>query len=261
LKVAETLMQMERFGEALQAYQCIRARKEVLAMLVELIAKRDRGIASLTRRGRFLPARLDLQLERHSLQREGALKMKATLEKEANYDAVLYYRIGRCFAALERYWEARLAFRQVYDAYPGFEERPNVLYALASSYYMLTPENPAEDKLKLCDEADKLLVEFLTKYGKDRSESAQAADMRVKLTARTKDPVRLDKVFEEVEALLKGSPNQSAIRAQRIHACLGRGDFDKARVLCANFLKEAAAEDPQRKLVEEMAALIPPEKK
>ena len=261
MKVAEALMQAEKFDEALRAFQNLRKKKEVLDTLKSLQKDYERTIADLsTRTGpKVLGAAVNLQrLDRMKFFLAQAKGMVIALEKEANYDAVLYYRIGRCFAALQRYWEARVAFKHVYETYEKFDDRPNVLYALAYSLYMLTPEDPADRSFKsLSAETDALLVDFLKKYGKERSESAQVADMRVNLANRTKDPALLNKVFEEVDELIKGSPNHSAYQAQRIHAYLGQYDFPKAKELADKYLAEAPADDPQRELVEYMSALIP----
>lgn len=259
MKVAESLMVAKRFDEALKAFQNIRKKKEVVATLKALDADYARVITSLeARTGRNVPgAAANMQrLDRMKLFQKQAQALTANLEKEANYDAVLYYRIGRCFAALDRYWEARLAFRYVYDEFPKFEDRPNVLYALAYCHYQLTPQDLAEDRLKMAEETDKLLVDFLTRY-KDREETTQVADMRVNLANRSKDPERVNRIFEEVSELIKGSPNYSAYQAQMVNNYLSQFKFPEAQKLADEFLKTTAADDPQREVVEYMRALIP----
>jgi tetratricopeptide (TPR) repeat protein len=261
MKVADALMSAEKFDEALKAFQNLRRKKEVLDTLKSLQGDYERTIASLaTRTGpKVFGAAANLQrLDRLKVFLAQTKAMITTLDKEANYDAVLYYRIGRCFAALERYWEAKVAFQHVYDSYTKFEDRPNVLYALAYCLYMLTPEDPSDATFKsLSEQADAKCIEFLKAYGKDRSEAAQVADMRVNLANRTKDPARLNQVFEEVDEQIKGSANHSAYQAQRIHAYLGQYDFPKAKELADKYLADAPADDPQRELVEYMSALIP----
>ncbi len=261
MKLADSLMTAEKFDEALKAFQNLRRKKEVLDTLKSLQSDYERTIAGLAARTgpKVFGAEKNLQrLDRMKVFLAQTKAMITMLEKEANYDAVLYYRIGRCFAALERYWEAKVAFQYVYDTFEKFEDRPNVLYALAYCLYMLTPEDTSDPTFKsLSEQADARCVEFLKLYGKDRSEAAQVADMRVNLANRTKDPDRLNKVFEEVDEQIKGSPNHSAYQAQRIHAYLGQFDFPKAKELADKFLAEAPADDPQRELVEYMSALIP----
>lgn len=261
MKVAESLMGAGegKFEEALQAFQNIRKKKEVVDTLKALDADYGRAITGLeARTGRNVPgAAANMQrLDRMKFFQKQAQTLATNLEKEANYDAVLYYRIGRCFAALERFWEARLAFRYVYDEFPKFEDRPNVLYALAYCNYQLTPQDLAEDRLKMAAETDKLLVEFLTKY-KDREETTQVADMRVNLANRTKDPDKVNKIFEEVSELIKGSPNYSGYQAQMVNNYLSQFKFPEAQKLADEFLNSAAADDPQREVVEYMRALIP----
>jgi len=261
MKLADSLMMAEKFEDALKAFQNLRRKKEVLDTLKSLQTDYERTINSLAARTgpKALGAAANLQrLDRMKVFLAQTKAMVTDLEKQANYDAVLYYRIGRCFAALERYWEAKVAFQHVYDSYDKFEDRPLTLYSLAYSLYMLTPEDAADSTFKsLHDQADAKCVEFLKAYGKDRAEAAQVADMRVNLANRTKDPARLNQVFEEVDEQIKGSPNQSAYQAQRIHNYLSQYNFDKAKELVDKFLGEAAADDPQRELVEYMGALIP----
>ena len=261
MKVAESLMGAEKFEEALQAFQNIRKKKEVLDTLKGLVGDYDRTIASLSKQtgARVAGSAAILQrLDRIKFFQLQAKAMIGVLEKEANYDAVLYYRIGRCFAALKRYWEAKVAFRYVYEEYPKFEDRPNVLYALAYCYYMLTPEDLGEDKLKLAKDTDDLLVKFLSEPAyKDKPEISQIADMRVNLANRSKDPVIINKVLAEVNEQIKGSPNYWAYQAQSVYAYLGQYDFAKVTDIADKFLAEAPQDAPEREMVEYMSALVP----
>ena len=258
MKLAESLMQSEKFQEALAAFQNIRKKKEVVDTLKDLDADYARAIASLSKRvGPKMPnAAANLQqLDRIKFFQVQAKTMITNLEKEANYDAVLFYRIGRCFAALERYWEARVAFKYVLDNFPKYEDAPNVLYALAYCYYNLAPVVPDEDNLKMGDEAKKYCREFLTKY-KDRAEASQVAEMLITLAARTKNPEEVNKVFDEVMDLIKDSPNRAGFLAQQVQNYLQQYEFDKARDAADKFLSDPkTADDPTREAVEYMRGL------
>ena len=257
MKLAESLMQGEKFQEALAAFQNLRKKKEVVDTLKDLDADYTRAIASLSKRvGPKMPnAAANLQqLDRIKFFQSQAKTMITNLEKEANYDAVLFYRIGRCFAALERYWEARVAFKYVLDNFPKYEDAPNVLYALAYCYYNLAPVIADEDNLKMGEEAKKYCREFLTKY-KDRAEGSQVAEMLITLAARTKNPEEVNKVFDEVMDLIKDSPNRTVFLAQQVQNYLEQYEFDKARDKADKFLSEAPADDPMREAVEYMRGL------
>ncbi len=257
MKLAESLMQGEKFDEALAAFQNIRKKKEVVDTLKDLDGDYTRAITSLSAKvGPKMPgAAANLQqLDRIKFYQAQAKAMITNLEKEANYDAVLFYRIGRCFAALERYWEARVAFKYVLENFPKYDDAPNVLYALTYCFYNLSPVNPDEDNLKMGEEAKKYCREFLTKY-KDRAESAQIAEMLITLAARTKNPEQINKVFDEVMDLIKDSPNRSGFLAQQVQNYLQQYEFDKAKDAADKFLSEAAQDDPTREAVEYMRGL------
>lgn len=257
MKLAESLMGSDKYDQALFAFQNLRKKQEVLDTLKALDGDYSRAITSLSARvGPKMPnaAANMQQLDRMKMYQAQAKAMITTLEKEANYDAVLYYRIGRCFAALNRYWEARLAFQYVLENFPKYEDVPNVLYALAFCYYNLAPLVPDEDNLKMGEQAQKLCREFLTKY-KERAEASQVSEMLITLATRTKDPEKINKVYEEVMDLIKDSPNRTVFLAQQVQNYLEQYDFDKARDAADKFLSDAPKDDPMREAVEYMRGL------
>lgn len=257
MKLAEGLMNADKYDQALVAFQNLRKKQEVLDTLKDLDGDYSRAITSL--KGRIGPkmpnsAANMQQLDRITMYQKQAQEMIKILEKEANYDAVLYYRIGRCFAALNRYWEARLAFQYVLENFPKYEDAPNVLYALAFCYYNLTPVDPSADNLKMGEQTKKLCRQFLEKY-KERAEASQVSEMLITLATRTKNPEEINKVFEEVMDLIKDSPNRSAFLAQQVQNYLEQYDFDKARDAADKFLSDAPKDDPLREGVEYMRGL------
>ncbi|HWB07418.1 MAG TPA: tetratricopeptide repeat protein [Verrucomicrobiales bacterium] len=257
LKLADGLMQADKPDQALAAFQNLRKQKEVVDTLKILDADYTRGIAALAplTAPRMPNASANLQqMDRMKFFQAQAKAMIASLEKEKNYDAVLFYRMGRCFAALERFWEARLAFKYVLDNFPTFEDIPAVHYALTFCYYSLAPQNPDEDNLGISKEAQRLCREYLTKY-KDKSESSQVAEMLVTLASRTKNPEQINQVYEEVMDLIKDSPNRTVFLAQQVQNYLGQYDFDKARDAADKFLAAAPPDDPMREAVEYMRGL------
>jgi TolA-binding protein len=257
MKLADGLMGDGKPDQALVAFQNLHKQKEVIETLKELDADYTRAIAAIApRTAPRVPnsATYLQQMDRMKFFQSQAKSMITALEKEKNYDAVLFYRIGRCFAALSRFWEARLAFKYVLDNFPTFEDTPSVLYALAFCYYSLAPVNPDEDNLKISEEAQKYCREYLTKY-KDKSDASQVAEMLVTLASRTKVPEKINQVYEEVMDLIKDSPNRTTFLAQQVQNYLEQYDFDKARDAADKFLGSTAADDPMREAVEYMRGL------
>ena len=257
LKLADALMGDNKPEEALPAYQNLRKHKEVVDTLKELRDDYGRLIKSLSARvGPKDPNVIanQQQLARVKQYEAQAKAMIEALEKEQNYDAVVFYRIGRCFAALGRFWEARLAFQYVLDKFPKFEDAPSVLYALTYCHYNLTPADLTQDNMKMGEETQKLCRQFLSKHP-DREETQQVAEMLITIATRSGDPAKINTVYEEVMDLIKDSPNKSVFLAVQVQNYLEQYDFDKARDAADKFLGSAPADDPQREAVEYMRGL------
>ena len=257
LKLADALMGDNKPEEALPAYQNLRKHKEVVDTLKELREDYGRLIKSLSARvGPKDPNVIanQQQLARVKQYEAQAKAMIEALEKEQNYDAVVFYRIGRCFAALGRFWEARLAFQYVLDKFPKFEDAPSVLYALTYCHYNLTPADLTQDNMKMGEETQKLCRQFLSKHP-DREETQQVAEMLITIATRSGDPAKINTVYEEVMDLIKDSPNKSVFLAVQVQNYLEQYDFDKARDAADKFLGSAPADDPQREAVEYMRGL------
>lgn len=257
LKLADALMGDNKPEEALPAYQNLRKHKEVLDTLKDLREDYGRLIKSLSARvGPKDPNAIanQQQLAKVKLYEAQAKAMIEGLEKEQNYDAVVFYRIGRCFAALSRFWEARLAFQYVLEKFPKFEDAPNVLYALTYCYYNLTPTDLSQDNMKVADETQRLCREFLKKYA-DKEQAQQVAEMLITIATRSGDPAKINTVYEEVMDLIKDSPNKSVFLAVQVQNYLEQFEFDKARDAADKFLNQAAQDDPQREAVEYMRGL------
>ncbi len=103
---------------ALRAYRHIRTRESILQMQRTWIQTLEERLAALNQAGGSGLAKLTRAFrERRRL--EGSLHRARTLldklMETPSYDAGLWHRIGRCFFAVDRNWEARVAFRRVVD--------------------------------------------------------------------------------------------------------------------------------------------------
>ena len=147
LKLADELMNGKKEEKALQAYQNLRKKDEVLATLKEVSAEYERSVNRLSalvaaKSGDSVTASAQLDSIRlYAAQTKAQIEQ---LEKEQNYDAIVFFRISRCFAQLGRFWESRLGFQWLYENFKDFEDRPVVLYLLIYSNAKLAPGTAVE---------------------------------------------------------------------------------------------------------------------
>lgn len=132
LKLGDEMMEKKAFKEALGAYQLVRKKSEISRIQKEQIAK------------------LETQLKTAKGVRKDELetKLKANqeimeeIEKRTDYDASLYYRLGRCYYEMgapkedgtagdaSRLWQATLAFEVIVNEFKEFSQRDKCMYGL-----------------------------------------------------------------------------------------------------------------------------------
>lgn len=257
LKTADALMREEKYESALVAYQNLRRKKEVVAILKDLVTAYEQrvkrlqaGIAAKAGNAAVLAASLD----RTKLSLSQATAQLGELEKQANYDAVVVYRIGRCFAQLGRYWEARLALDWVYNTFPEFEDRPVVLYTLAFCLFQLSPQSAEQDGMKLLSRTAGICREYLKQYS-DGERAGEIAEMLIATEQRFNDSARTAAAMDEVMQYLANSPNKDRFLAIQVQSYLEQFQPAKAREAADRFLAQAAKESPLLEDVKYMRAL------
>lgn len=117
LKLGDKMIEEKRYREALAAYQSVRRKSEVARLQKERIARIQDAINKGTGNKEELEAKLAAD--------KGMLD---ELEKRTDYDASLYYRLGRCYFEMARPWEAILAFDAVVSDYKDFPQRDKAMY-------------------------------------------------------------------------------------------------------------------------------------
>lgn len=245
LKLADELMSSQKEEAALQAYQNLRKKDEVLATLRDVAAEYDRTV---TRLGVLVAAKTgdsvtaSAQMDRARLY---AAQTKAQIEqltKEQNYDAIVFFRISRCFAALDRFWESRLGFQWLYDNFKEFDDRAIVLYLLMYSNAKLAPATPDEDGMKLIARTEELCREYLKAYPSG-AQVTEVAEELIKQVQKGKNPDEINAVYDEVMKYLENSPNKPVFLATQVQNYLEQYDFKKAREAAIKF--RAAAPDSE----------------
>ena len=256
LKLADQLMAGKKEDAALQAYQNLRRKDEVVAILKEVSAEYDRLV---TRLGAIVATKssdsvaASAQMDR---ARQFAAQTKAQIEqlgKEQNYDAIVFFRISRCFAQLGRYWESRLGFQWLYENFKDFDDRAIVLYLLVYSNAKLAPSSPDQDGMKLIARTEELCREYLKAYPTG-AQVTEVAELLIAQVQKGKNPDKINLVYDEVMKYLENSPNKSNFLATQVQNYLEQYDFLKARAAAVQF-KAAAPESPFTEDIDFMYAL------
>ena len=119
LKLGDKMLEEKRFREALGAYQSVRRKSEVVRLQKERIARIQDAINKAKGSKEDLEAKLTAD--------KGMLD---ELEKRGDYDASLFYRLGRCYFEMQRPWEAILAFEAIVKDFKDFPQRDKAMYGL-----------------------------------------------------------------------------------------------------------------------------------
>lgn len=168
LQLGDQMMEKKAFQDALNAYQLVRRKSEISRIQKEQIAK--------------IEAKLKVSKGDQKAELETKLKagqeILAEIEKRTDYDASLYYRLGRCYFEMgqppsegaagdpSRMWQSILAFSTIVDEFKDFPQRDRCMYGLIM----------VNAALKRIPEARALCEKFIENFP-DSSELGQISEM------------------------------------------------------------------------------------
>jgi len=124
LKLGDQMIEKKSFREALGAYQMVRRKAEITRLQKDVIAKIEQSLKT--------PGRGPIPGTKEELEE----KLKANnslleeIEKRTDYDASLYYRLGRCYFEMTRMWEAILAFDVIIKEFKEFPQRDRCMFGM-----------------------------------------------------------------------------------------------------------------------------------
>jgi tetratricopeptide (TPR) repeat protein len=122
LKLGDQMLEKKSFREALGAYQMVRRKDEISRLQKDVIAKLEQSLKD--------PGRGPIRGTKEEL--EAKLKTNNELleeiEKRTDYDASLYYRLGRCYFEMGRFWESLLAFDVIIKEFKEFPQRDRCMF-------------------------------------------------------------------------------------------------------------------------------------
>ncbi|HYF37057.1 MAG TPA: tetratricopeptide repeat protein [Prosthecobacter sp.] len=124
LKLGDQMLEKKSFREALGAYQMVRRKSEISRLQKDVVAKleqslRDPGKGPIRGTKEELEAKLKTNNE-----------LLEEIEKRTDYDASLYYRLGRCYFEMGRYWESLLAFDVINQEFKEFPQRDRCMFGM-----------------------------------------------------------------------------------------------------------------------------------
>ncbi|MEN3941103.1 tetratricopeptide repeat protein [Prosthecobacter sp. SYSU 5D2] len=124
LKLGDQMLEKKSFREALGAYQFVRRKNEITRMQQDVIAKIEQ---SLKTPGKGPIKGTKEELEEKLKINQGLL---AEIEQRTDYDASLYYRLGRCYFEMGRFWESLLAFDVIVNDFKEFPQRDRCVFGM-----------------------------------------------------------------------------------------------------------------------------------
>jgi len=187
LKLGDKMIEEKRFAEALTAYQSVRRKSEVKRLQSERIAKIQDAIA----KGQGNKEELEAKLAADKT-------MLVELEKRTDYDASLYYRLGRCYFEMQRPWESILAFDAIVTEFKDFPQRDKAMYGMVM----------ANASLKRIGVAQELCEKFIRDFP-ESTELASISELFGMLAYQSGDLQKAADNFEKI----KGFPKVDKERA------------------------------------------------
>lgn len=203
LKLGDSMMEAKNFGQALGAYQMVRRKNEIVRIQKEQIAKIEQSIKN--------PGRGPVSGSKEELEArlKADTELLGELEKRTDYDASLYYRLGRCYFEMglsaanpaasdaSRLWQAILAFGVIIDEFKDFPQRDKVMYGTIM----------ANASLKRVDKARQLCEKFIDSFP-DSDMMPEVARLYGMLAYENKDLAGAEKAFDRAMGFPKADKEQ-----------------------------------------------------
>jgi len=124
LRLGDQMLEKKSFREALGAYQMVRRKVEISGLQKAVIAKIEQSLANP---GKGPIRGTKEELEEKLKVNKGLLE---EIETRTDYDASLYYRLGRCYFEMGRFWESLLAFDVIVNEFKEFPQRDRCVFGM-----------------------------------------------------------------------------------------------------------------------------------
>lgn len=222
LKLGDQMLERKSYREALAAYQMVRRQSEISRMQKERMAMIEASLANpgkgpIPGSKEELSARLDTEK-----------LLLEEIEKRPDYDASLYYRLGRCYFEMGRFWESLLAFEVIVNEFKTFPQRDRALFGMII----------ANGQLKRVKEARALCETYINDFP-DGANLGEVSEMFGMLAYNTGDLPGAEQSFDKALGFPKADKERLLFLRATVLFELQR--FEDART-CLELLLNANAE-------------------
>ncbi|HAL70812.1 MAG TPA: hypothetical protein DCP71_03475 [Verrucomicrobiales bacterium] len=227
LRLGDQMLEKKSFREALGAYQFVRRKSEITRLQKDVIAKIE---LSLKSPGKGPIKGTKEELEEKLKTNNGLLE---EIEKRTDYDASLYYRLGRCYFEMGRFWESLLAFDVIVKEFKEFPQRDRCVFGMII----------ANAQLKRVASARKLCERYINEFpdGADLGTVSEMYGMLAYENGKLQDAAD---AFNKAEGFPKS--DKERLRFLRGNVLFEMQRFDDARTtyeLLLNEFPESAYKD------------------
>ena len=228
LQLGDQMMEKKSYRDALNAYQLVRRKSEISRIVKEQVAKIE---------ARLKVTRDNTQKDTLESQLKATQEILAEIEKRTDYDASLYYRLGRCYFEMgapategavpdpSRLWQAVLAFDVIINDFKEFPQRDRCMYGLIM----------VNATLKRITEARRLCEAYIENFP-DGSELGQVSEMFGMLAYQNGELGEAYRSFEKAANFPKADKERLRFLGGNVLFEMQR--FDEARTAFETMLTE-----------------------
>ncbi len=236
IKLGDELLDVNANAKALEAYWAVRPREVVAKMQRDRIAAMELRVAQNTKaagKDPFALARANRANDEIKPRLEDAKKVLAQFEKLPDFMPSLYFRMARCFADMDKKWEAIVIFNQILDKFPKSPVRESATYSRLALF----------SDLGLADSTYRFADEYLAEYPKG-PHAAQVAYTKGITAMRKQDWFLGEKYLADaLKVLATLPPEQKALywadaRYQHGNALFLENKFEEAQKDFDTFIGE-----------------------
>lgn len=218
LKLGDEMMDKKAYKEALGAYQLVRKKGEISRIQKEQVAKLETQLKSAK----------GVRKEELETKLKANQDIMAEIEKRTDYDASLYYRLGRCYYEMgapkedgtagdaSRLWQSILAFEIIVNEFKEFQQRDKCMYGLIM----------VNAALKRIKEARELCEKFIESFP-DSEQIGQVSELFGMLAYQNRQLQEAVDAFARAEAFPKA--DKPRLRFLRGSVLFEMQRFDDAR--------------------------------
>jgi tetratricopeptide (TPR) repeat protein len=228
LQLGDQMMEKKSYRDALNAYQLVRKKSEISRIVAEQVKKLEQKLAGI--KDQAIKDQITAQLK-------ATQEIQAEIEKRTDYDASLYYRLGRCYFEMgapategaqpdpSRLWQAVVAFDTIVNDFKEFPQRDRCMFGLIM----------VNASLKRIKEARQLCEKYIENFP-DGAELGTVSEMFGMLAYQNGDLEEAERAFARATGFPKADKERLRLLSGTVLFEMQR--FDQARTSFETLLTE-----------------------